>query len=47
MEVTGQIQAPAALSPGKEPRYQLDRRLGGPHGWSGRGGRKKISLSLL
>jgi hypothetical protein len=28
--VRGQIHAPAALPPGKEPRYPLDRRLGGP-----------------
>jgi len=25
MEVSGQLQSPAALSPVKEPRYQLDR----------------------
>jgi len=30
MEVSGQLFAPAALPPGKEPRYPLDRRLGGP-----------------
>jgi hypothetical protein len=24
-----------ALSPGMGPRYQLDRRLGGPQSWSG------------
>jgi hypothetical protein len=27
----GQLHAPAALPPGKSPRYPLDRRLGGPH----------------
>jgi hypothetical protein len=30
MEVSGQLHAPAALPPGKAPRYSLDRRLGGP-----------------
>jgi len=30
MEVSGQLNAPAALLPEKEPRYPLDRRLGGP-----------------
>jgi hypothetical protein len=38
----GQLHAPAALPPGKEPRYQLDRRLGGPQSWSGRRGEEKI-----
>jgi hypothetical protein len=28
--VNGQLHAPAASLPGKEPRYPLDRRLGGP-----------------
>jgi hypothetical protein len=27
--VSGQLHAPAALPPGKEPWYPLDRRLGG------------------
>jgi len=30
--VNGQLHAPAALTPGKRPRYPLDRRLGGPRG---------------
>jgi len=38
MEVSGQLHAPAALPPGKEPWYPLDRRLGGPQSRSGRGG---------
>jgi hypothetical protein len=38
MDVSGQIHAPAALPPGKEPQYSLDRRLGGPQTRSGRGG---------
>jgi len=28
--VSGQLHAPAALISGKEHRYPLDRRLGGP-----------------
>jgi hypothetical protein len=28
---------------GKNPRYPLDRRLGGPQSWSGRGGEEKNS----
>jgi hypothetical protein len=39
MGVSGQSHAPAALYPrGKEPRYPLDRRLGGPRSRSGRRG---------
>jgi hypothetical protein len=34
---------PPALPPGKSPRYPLDRRLGGPQSWSGRGGEEKNS----
>jgi hypothetical protein len=30
MEVSGQLHAPAALPPGKSPRYPFYRRLGGP-----------------
>jgi hypothetical protein len=33
---------PAALPPGKEPRYPLDRKLGGPQSRSGRHGKVKI-----
>jgi hypothetical protein len=32
----------AALLPGKEPQYPLDRRLGGPQSRSGRHGEVKI-----
>jgi hypothetical protein len=39
MEVSGQIHAPAALLPGKEPQYPLGRRLGGPQSRSGRRGK--------
>jgi hypothetical protein len=33
---------PAALTPGKEPPYPLDRRLGGPQSRSERRGEEKI-----
>jgi hypothetical protein len=42
MGVSGQRHAPAALYPwGKNPRYPLNRRLGGPQSRSGRRGQKK------
>jgi hypothetical protein len=41
MEVSDQLHAPAALSPTKESRYPLDRRLGGPQSQSGRCGEEK------
>jgi hypothetical protein len=34
--VSGKLHAPAALPLGKEPRYPLDRRLGGPQSQYGR-----------
>jgi hypothetical protein len=43
MEMSVQLQAPAALSQGKSPWYPLDRRLGGPQSGSGRGGEEKNS----
>jgi hypothetical protein len=43
MEVSGQLHGPAALPPGKEPWFPLDRRLGGPQSRSGRGGEEKNS----
>jgi len=43
MEVTGQLHSPAALPPGKDPWYPLDRRLGGPQSRSGYGGEEKNS----
>jgi hypothetical protein len=46
MEVSGQRHAPAASPPGKEPRYPLYRRLGGPQSRSGRGGEEKNSQPL-
>jgi hypothetical protein len=42
VEVSGQLHAPAAFPPGKEPWYPLDRRLGGLQSRSGRGGEEKI-----
>jgi hypothetical protein len=33
--VSSQRHAPAALTPGKGPRYPLERELGGPHSKSG------------
>jgi hypothetical protein len=36
-----QLHAPATLYPGKDPRYPLDRKLGGPQSRSGRGGEEK------
>jgi len=38
MEVSGQLHAPAALPPEKEPLLPLDRRLGGLQSCSGCGG---------
>jgi hypothetical protein len=44
--VRGQLHAPATLTLGKEPRYQLDRRLGGPQNLSGRCRENKNILFL-
>jgi hypothetical protein len=48
MKVSGRLHTPAALFPGKEPLYPLDRKLGGPQSRSGHNGEEnKIpSLSL-
>jgi hypothetical protein len=43
MEVSGQLQVPAALSPKKNHWYPLDRRFGGVQSRSGRGGEEKNS----
>jgi hypothetical protein len=40
--MSGQLHAPAALPPGKSPRYPCYRRLGGPQSRSGRYGEVKI-----
>jgi hypothetical protein len=43
MGVSGQHHAPATLYPrGKDPRYPLDRRLGGPRAGLDAGARRKI-----
>jgi hypothetical protein len=42
LEVSGQLHAPAALPPGRSPRYPLYRRLGGPQSRSGQHGEVKI-----
>jgi len=47
MEVNGQLHTPAALSPGKESLYPLDRRLDGTQSSSGRGGEDKNSQPPL
>jgi hypothetical protein len=46
MEASGQLHAPAALPPAKEPRYRPDRRLGEPQNQSGWGGEEKCSHPL-
>jgi hypothetical protein len=43
MEMSDQLHAPAALPPGKEPQYPLDRRLGGLQSRSGHGDEEKNS----
>jgi hypothetical protein len=40
------VTTPCRFTPGKEPRYSLNRSLGGPHSRSGRFGEKK-NLSPL
>jgi hypothetical protein len=47
MEVSGQIHAPAALPPGKEPWYPLDRRPGEPQSRSGRGGEESSDVKIM
>jgi hypothetical protein len=46
MEVSGQLHAPAALPPGKEPLVPTDRRLGGPQSRYGRGDEQKNTQPL-
>jgi hypothetical protein len=41
MEVSGQLNAPAALAPGRESWYPLDRKLGGPQSRSRSSGKEK------
>jgi hypothetical protein len=46
MEKSGQLHGPAALPPGIDFCYPLDRILGGPQCRSGRGGEEKNSQPL-
>jgi hypothetical protein len=46
MEVSGQLHTPPLYPQGKSPWYPLERRLGGPHSWPGRGGEEKNSKPL-
>jgi len=46
MEVSGQLHAPDALSPKKEPTVSLDRKLPESQGRSGRGSEDKNSPPL-
>jgi len=43
MEVSGQLYVPANLPRRKSPQYQLDKRVGGSHSRSGRGGERNKS----
>jgi len=47
MEVSGQLNASAALPQGKSPPYPFKRKLDGPQSRSGRGCEEKKSLLLL
>ena len=46
MEVSGQLNAPAALPPGKDPRYPLNRRLAGLQNQFGHFEEEKNLVSL-
>jgi hypothetical protein len=45
LEVSGQLDAPAALPRGKSPQYPLYRRLGGPQSRSG--GKTDIAMQCV
>jgi hypothetical protein len=45
-EVNGQLEAPAALTQGKSPRYPFIMRLGGPQSLSGSCGEETNSSSV-
>jgi hypothetical protein len=47
MEMSGQLHDMATLPLGKQPRYPLVRRLGGPQSWTGCSSKEIRSLSLL
>jgi len=46
MDLSNQLHAPAALTPGEEPLYPLYRRLDGPQSRSGRGEEENNSQPL-
>lgn len=46
MQMSCQLCAPFVLLSGKELRYPLNRRLGGPQGWAGPFGERKNILVL-
>jgi hypothetical protein len=46
LDVSGQLHAPVALPPGKNPLVLMYRRLGGSQSRSGRGGEEKNSQPL-
>jgi hypothetical protein len=46
LEGSSQLHTSAALHPGKEPPYQLDRSLSGAHSRSRRQGEVKIFIPL-
>jgi len=46
MKASGHLHVPAALPPGKYPRYPLNRRLVGAQSRSGRGGEENKALPL-
>jgi len=46
MRTSGHLQASAALPQGKHPRYQITRKEGETHGWSGRFGGDRNVLPL-
>jgi len=45
--MSGQLDSPAAFTPGKEPRYPLNRKLGGSQSPSWRFREQKSLLLLL
>jgi hypothetical protein len=46
MEVSAQLHAVATLFPEIKDYIPRDKRLSGPHSWSGCGGKEKIAASV-
>jgi len=46
MEVSGQLYDPVVYPQGKSPWCPMDKKMGGPQNWSGRGGEEKNSHPL-